>query len=201
MDAMAGYRIRQFREAKGLTQEQLGELVGRTKSTISRIEDGTTSLDLELARKIADALDTTLGAVLDIETPGVYRPAGGFREHDVERWIPPANDPFAKLQGPHEYFMIAKSGALAKHGISRGDLLFVDDSAAACQSPPMLAPVIVHYNEDPGRSEHSVMLLRQYVPPSLLITNAGEKNERLIDMSIEAATIVGVVQWSKRRHV
>lgn len=201
MDVMAGYRIKQLREAAGLTQEQLGELVGRTKSTISRIEDGTTSLDLELAKKIAEALDTSLGSVLDIETPGVYRPAAGFRESDVEPWSPPPNDPFARLVGDHEYFMLAKSGSLSRHGINEGDVLFVNDSAITCAAPPSLAPVIVQYNEDPGRSEHTIELLRQFVPPGLLITNAGERNERAIDMSVESAVIVGVVLWSRRRHV
>lgn len=198
---MAKLRIKELREAKGLTQEQLGDIVGRTKSTISRIESENPSLDIELARKIADALDTTLAAVLDIEMPGVERPVGGFRESDVEPWVPPANDPFARLVDEHDYFMIAKSGALVKHGINQGDLLFVNDSAATCASPPALAPVIVQYNEDPGRSEHTVELLRQFVPPSLLVTNAGDRNERPIDMSVESAVIVGVVLWSRRRHV
>lgn len=200
MGIMARNRIKALREERGMSQEQLGERVGRTKSTISRIEDETTSLDIDLARKIADALDCTVAAVLDIEMSGVERPLDGFRENEVARYTTTANDPFARLESSHRYLMDVRTHALAMHGILFGDIVLVDDSAEACRNPLPLATVVVQYNENPGRSENTVELLRQFVPPSLLITNAGEKNARPIDMSIEDAHIVGVVTWSGRRH-
>lgn len=198
----AGERIKQLREERQVTQEGLGKAVGRTKSAVSRIETGETSLDLLLAKRIAEFFDVSLAYVLDIEMgeTDAANEVAGFGESDVQPYTPYPGDPFAKMAGDNRYLLNAKTDALTSHGIRRGDVLLVDDSADLCAAPPGLSAVIVQYNEDPGRSEHTVELLRQFVPPSLLVTNAGEKNRRPIDMSIEDAHIVGVVVWSGRKH-
>jgi putative transcriptional regulator len=53
-------RLRGYREAARLTQQQLADRVGAGRSTIIRAEQGTQSPTLELADRIADALDTTI---------------------------------------------------------------------------------------------------------------------------------------------
>lgn len=198
----AGERIKQLREENDVTQEGLGKAVGRTKSAISRIEAGETSLDLVLAKKIADYFEVSLAYVLDIDMGDAEsaRSGGGFRESDVQPYTPYPGDPLAKMVTENRYLLDVKTDALTKHGIRRGDVILVDDSAGICKAPPDLAAVVVQYNQDPGRSEHTIELLRQFVPPSLLVTNAGEKNERPIDMTVEDAHIVGVVVWSGRKH-
>lgn len=54
-----GDRIRALREARGLTQTQLGEFCGVSKSAVSQWEDGTTT-DIKLVPflKLLDALKT-----------------------------------------------------------------------------------------------------------------------------------------------
>lgn len=54
-----GERIRALREARGLTQTQLGELCGVSKSAVSQWEDGTTT-DIKLVPflKLLEALKT-----------------------------------------------------------------------------------------------------------------------------------------------
>lgn len=54
-----GERIRQLRIARGLTQPELGEICGVTKSAVSQWEDGTTT-DIKLVPflKLLDALKT-----------------------------------------------------------------------------------------------------------------------------------------------
>lgn len=54
-----GDRIRALREARGLTQTQLGEYCGVSKSAVSQWEDGTTT-DIKLVPflKLLDALKT-----------------------------------------------------------------------------------------------------------------------------------------------
>lgn len=51
-----GGRIREVREAANLSQEQLGELAGLHRKTISRIETGYTTLTVDQLLDVADAL-------------------------------------------------------------------------------------------------------------------------------------------------
>jgi repressor LexA len=54
-----GDRIRMLRDAKGLSQEQLGKLVGVTKSAVSQWENGTTqNIKLEEFLTLVDVLGT-----------------------------------------------------------------------------------------------------------------------------------------------
>ncbi|RLI09291.1 TIGR00270 family protein [Candidatus Bathyarchaeota archaeon] len=55
-----GRKVREAREAKGLTQEELGRMVGEKASVISRIESGRMAPDLVLARKLEHALGIKL---------------------------------------------------------------------------------------------------------------------------------------------
>jgi len=55
-----GERVRRAREARGLTQEELGQLIGEKASVISRIESGKMVPDIALARKLEHALGIEL---------------------------------------------------------------------------------------------------------------------------------------------
>jgi transcriptional regulator with XRE-family HTH domain len=49
-------RLREVREAKGLTQAGLARASGVPQPTISRIERGTSAIDLGVLERLADAL-------------------------------------------------------------------------------------------------------------------------------------------------
>lgn len=51
-----GNRLRELREAKGLTTTLLGEKCGLTQSTISKVENGKWSVSLDILSKICEAL-------------------------------------------------------------------------------------------------------------------------------------------------
>lgn len=51
-----GKRIQEIRKAQGITQNQLAEKLHVSPSFISRIENGSSSLTLDFACEIADAL-------------------------------------------------------------------------------------------------------------------------------------------------
>lgn len=59
-----GTRIKEAREAKGLTQEQLAEMVGLSSTHISVIERGVKTPKLETFIEIANALDVTSDSLL-----------------------------------------------------------------------------------------------------------------------------------------
>jgi transcriptional regulator with XRE-family HTH domain len=59
--------LKQWREKKELSQEELAEKVGTTKSVISLLENEKRPLSAKWLRKLADALGTTPGRILDID--------------------------------------------------------------------------------------------------------------------------------------
>ena len=56
--------VRQWRESRGLTLEQLAERVGVTHATISRLERGLTPYQQPLLEEIAEALNTDVASLL-----------------------------------------------------------------------------------------------------------------------------------------
>lgn len=59
--------LRQWREKAGLSQEELADRVGTTKSVVSLLENEKRPLSSKWLRKFADALGTTPGRILDID--------------------------------------------------------------------------------------------------------------------------------------
>lgn len=51
-----GSRLRELREAQGLTTTQLGERCGLTQSTISKIENGRWSASIDILSKVCEVL-------------------------------------------------------------------------------------------------------------------------------------------------
>lgn len=170
-----------------MSQEQLALAIGRTKSVISRIEAGRTSLDLEIAQQIADTLNATLADVLGISTGG--KPLSGFAE-DVTPYD--AAGPQYPALPPNQFRYLVATAACENAGVKPGDIVVIDDSAAAVGTVQSLDIVVVayHHPQTPNKAAH---LLRQFVPPSLLITNSGHDNARSIDVAREDASIMGVV--------
>lgn len=51
-----GSRLRELREAQGLTTTQLGEKCGLSHSTISKVENGKWSASIDMLSRICEAL-------------------------------------------------------------------------------------------------------------------------------------------------
>lgn len=65
-----GLRIKAFRNERGLTQEQLADLIGRTVESVSNIERGHTLPRLQTLEKIGRRLDAPLADFFDRDTAG-----------------------------------------------------------------------------------------------------------------------------------
>ena len=81
--AHIGINIARRREELGLTQEQLAERMGyRTRSTISRIESGINQVPQSRMEKYAEALDTTVARLMDIDAGTGEEEANMTRTYD-----------------------------------------------------------------------------------------------------------------------
>lgn len=58
-------KLKEYRKRVGLTQSELGKLVGVAKSSISQYESGSREPDFETLKKFADVLGVTVGMLLD----------------------------------------------------------------------------------------------------------------------------------------
>lgn len=65
---MTGNKVRKYRRQRGLSQEQLGELVGFSQSKISKIENGDWD-SLSDLRLIAKALDVPIEELVKEDGP------------------------------------------------------------------------------------------------------------------------------------
>ena len=62
-----GSNIREMREERGMTQQDLAARCNMEKSNISRIEAGRTNLTARSALKISQALGVKLGALFEVD--------------------------------------------------------------------------------------------------------------------------------------
>lgn len=61
-----GKKVKSFRKSKGMTVQQLSDLVHKSKSTVSKYENGDISIEIEVLYEIAAALDIHVEQLLYI---------------------------------------------------------------------------------------------------------------------------------------
>ncbi|MBQ2879748.1 MAG: helix-turn-helix domain-containing protein [Anaerotignum sp.] len=60
-----GQRIRLYRKMKGLTIETFAGMIGKSKATVSKYENGDISIDIETLFMIAEALEVSVNQLVD----------------------------------------------------------------------------------------------------------------------------------------
>jgi transcriptional regulator with XRE-family HTH domain len=76
--------VRAWRKYRKLTQEQLGEAIGTSGSVVSLLERGERPLSDDWLAKLAEALGTTRGTLLD-QPPGPQAEILSFMTHAGNR--------------------------------------------------------------------------------------------------------------------
>ena len=70
---MTGERIKKLRKEKGLTQQQLGEMLGVQKSAIAKYENGRVpNLKKETISRLAEIFNVTPNYLLGIDEPSLH---------------------------------------------------------------------------------------------------------------------------------
>lgn len=90
---MAKNRIKQFRTALGLSQQDLAERVGTSQQQIQRIEAGRIAARLEIATKLCQALGKPLNAVF----PGSARILEAIAKKEKASGFLPSDEEYSKL--------------------------------------------------------------------------------------------------------
>ncbi|MEW5922296.1 MAG: transcriptional repressor LexA [Bacillota bacterium] len=144
---MLGKNIKLFRERRGLTQEELGKLVGKEKSTIGCYETGARSPSVETLALIARALGASMDELTGLaredylfENTGGYAPAYGetvvyvpvigtisagrpiFAEQNILDYKPMQK---AKLKDATHFFLLVRGDSMNGDGILDGDMVLI----------------------------------------------------------------------------
>lgn len=184
--------IRALRTKHGLSQPQLAEMLGMTKSDISRLEKGDTKLSVERAAAIANALGATLEEVIGLI-------AAGLKEDAVPYTARP-NDPFLRLTvGSDQMLYTMTTSALDELGIQIGDVLVVDIAAEATRKIKSGDVVLATARDKASGVKAGVTLARQFIHPHLLITNSRSANQTPLHIEQDEAPIMGIVVSFHRR--
>lgn len=187
---MARNRVKELRIQKGLTVSALADLVGMSHTHISRIENGQRGLSLPVAERIAKAMDTSAWKVMGANSAASADPRSGFAE-DAEPYQPTSASPLPVRPSRSQNIdpWMVKTNALDRVGIRQGMIVFIDISAEAVENLQPLQCVIAQIYEDTG----ATTVLRQFVPPALLVTNSSGDNSLPLDLDKGDAHIKGVV--------
>jgi transcriptional regulator with XRE-family HTH domain len=174
-------RIRELREQRGLTGEQLAERVGTTQGQIHKLESGKRRLTVEWMQRIAKALNVR---PIDLIQTAL---AAGLQD-DIEPLDPAGNALLKAIASRGLKFYAVISDAMARRGYAIGDAILVDGTQV--DAIPDGATVVVRLSAE----GLSAFCLRQFAAPTLLLTNRPSQNE-LVDMEDTPLEVelVGVV--------
>ena len=77
-------KVKLAREAAGIQQQELANVVGLTRTSISNIERGKQGLSVDLLYSIADALNENPASLLSSAVDDIRRPV---KSHDVHKEV------------------------------------------------------------------------------------------------------------------
>lgn len=91
--ALLGSRIREFRKAKNLTQEQFAEMIGVEPRHVSRMEGGYTAPSIDRLEKIAEALNVPLKDFFDF----MHLESQDTRAQNMEELVNGMNEDYQRI--------------------------------------------------------------------------------------------------------
>lgn len=176
-----------LQKRSGLTSFDLGEAIGRDRTVISRIINGTQRMTLEQARIFAEKLSVPLPEMLEkaglADKGTAQQLAPGFQESDVAAWVsaPGSADDrtvptVAEALGggrPGVDVWRVKSQAMALAGFLAGDFMLVDaHQAERVKAGDMVIAQV--YNR-----AGATTVLRRFEPPVLVAASIDPSEGRV----------------------
>jgi transcriptional regulator with XRE-family HTH domain len=196
-----GEMLRQLRQSyrgkgkRALTQKELAAMAGIPNlETISKIERGAQSITPEqviIFAKIFNVPPVTF--VKDI--PGIES-GRGFSE-EAELFTPDAGsfESRVPLKDTQSWYRI-KESRLDEIGMMPGDTVAIDIGKSAMEGIAIGDVVIANLYSADGKSAETIV--RQWIPPRLLITNSRSRNLLPLNLEQDNASLLGIVVWPRR---
>lgn len=131
-----GSRIRSFRKARGLTLQQLANLIHKSRASVSKYETGEITLDIETLYEISEALEVPLNRLTDYQ-PLKSQPVPAMVNADCK-------SPFFRARQLYFYFYDGRYNRL-KDGVIT--IHKTDDPQGSCE-----ASLSIRSNTPSGRS-------------------------------------------------
>lgn len=159
----------------------LAEKVNSSASTINSLEKGLTRLNVEWAERLASVFGVEPNEMMGFSTqttPGLAEDAVAY-ERELQHIR------LSSTQFPYK----VKSQALNQIGVFPDQIVVVDMSVEAMKKLKGNDIVIAQLYSEAG----ATTILRQFVEPSLLITNSSVENAAIINTRTEDVTIKGIV--------
>ena len=180
-------RIREIREAAGLSSDELGALCVPPTSgaQIRRLETEDRNLTAEWMERIAIALKCTpadlIANAVIAEVRNEVEPAAN------EGSMAPVVAALA-TRGLRIYKVTEHGNSVARAGIGPGDMITVDETPERIKARRSLDMVLVRFGDEPE------IVLRMFIAPDLLITNRSGANLSITtEDPVVKPTIVGVI--------
>jgi transcriptional regulator with XRE-family HTH domain len=185
-------RIKEIREAAGMSQDRLAELAGMSQQTISKLEKGKMDLDVKHMAAIAEALGVSPADLLSNAAMAALR-------EEVE---PLRNNGFGEVadivasRDLHLYTV--NTDSVSRTGILPGQKIGVAQSPAEVASVSSGDVVLVLIGI--AGHEDKFKMLYQYLEPALLVTNRAIGNNLAINLDDPALSIEIIGRVLPRRR-
>jgi transcriptional regulator with XRE-family HTH domain len=187
-------RVKLLRKQNGWTQAQLATKIGVAVETVSKIERRVQGI----TEGQAHALASTLGVRIDdLYEPGVEYAPGMAEEASPFVPLSTSFESRIPLEENQSWYRITKS-YLDQLGYMDGDQVIIDISREAMNDLHIGDIVIANQYRKTG-SKSTETIVRQFIPPSILITNSLHHNQPILNTRADDATILGIVVYPRRR--
>lgn len=174
-------RIRELREAVGLSAEELAVRVNTSPQQIGRLENGARRLTVDWMHAIAAALECSPADL-------IANVIVGDAKDEVEPAVIDGGITNAIAKKGLKLYRVVHS-SLSEIDVNAGDLLTIDESSDAIATINDASVVLVQM------ADPQILVLRQYLRPGLLVTNrpgvnvAVRTNDRSVALSIRGVVI------------
>jgi putative transcriptional regulator len=176
-------RIRELREARGWSMRELAARTHSSASTINSLEKGKTQITVPWLERLAKAFEIPVAELAGFSSGQIWL----GNDIAICDKVTPRVSRVQLKQNETLYRVI--SYALDQAGIALGTLIIVDTTPVGLNELKTGDFVIGQY---PVGGE-KLMLLRQFIEPSLLITNSISQNQPIINLRTESFRIEGLV--------
>ena len=180
-------RIKELRDKRGWTMRTLAARMNTTSSTINKLEKGLTRLNIEWMKRFAEVFNVHPDQIVEFSLTIQEETRDNASLYDAE--IEELN-----LSETQLLYLVGKP-ALDQRGIDPGMILIVETSPKRVAKMHSGDVVIAEHSGDMGIT----ILLRQFIPPNLLITNSSEFHASIISTNQHDVTIKGVAVGAYRR--